>query len=384
MEDKSNWYIAILLGSLTLLATSGYASTAVNNHLTVFLIHVITSVVLCFVSLVSLSFAAAEHWRLKKRRRIYRGKLRPFQFFPYSAAVFVTRATGLLSSGYLFALPLLCPSEDHFLLTSIRIPTSFFAFKLLDLTVARARKPPILRQGQHTALYGLTDWEAHGGYVWRALTETRYKSFDIAVDESRRQSLPVSRAWTFGPLLIVPLTLLFPKVVELIVLGGLLGLQLGLEAPHTLLHSRCPNWLFWQPFAASSITEFWALRWHKGVNTFLHSLGYVPAKLVVGKFFGKDAGKAAGVLSAFSLSGIWHAWCGWPLTRDEHVWAVSVGMWVIFVLQGVGILVESWLFKDERWKRGRRHKIARVLGWVYSVETASIWLRYALPRGKLV
>lgn len=381
MEGKSILYVGILSGSLTLSAASLYASSVVNDSLTVFFIHTFAGVTAYFISLISLSFSVAEHWRLKERSRVYRGRLRPFQFYPLRSVIFVTRVTGLIAGGFVMALPLVSPTEDVMVNAFLRASTFFYACMVLDLTVIRAHKPPILRHAQAHVLYGMTEWKAHAEYVWKAFTETRYKSFDIAVDESPRQSTPTSSAGTYGPLLLLPLVYFFP-IAELQIMSGLLGLNILLEIQHTLLHPRCPNWLFWQPFAAVTITDFWRLRWHKGANSFLHSLGYVPAKSFFGSYFGKNVGRAAGVLSTFSLSGIWHAWSCVPLSKDEHVLSVCVGLWTVFVLQGVGILIENWVFNDVEWKQGRRQQIVRALSWMYSVETASIWLRYTLPRGK--
>lgn len=381
MENKRNGYLGILLGSIFVLAASTYTSTLVDDAYTAFFIHGIAAAITNFISLLSLSFTAAEQWRLRERVRRRHGKLRPFQFVPFEHAVLVTWITGLIAGVYVLVLPVLTPTENIGANAFLRASTFFYACMVLDLTFIRARTPPILQHGQDKLLYGLTNWRAHFEYVWRAFTETRYKSFDIAVDESRRQRTPTSVAWTYGPLLLLPLTYLFP-VAELQIMSGLMGLNILLEGQHTLLHPHCPNWLFWQPFAAVSITEFWAVRWHKGANSFLHSLGYVPAKSIFGRCFGKSVGKAAGVLSAFSLSGLWHAWSGVPLSKDENAWGVSVGLWAVFMLQGMGVLIENWVFRDEKWKLGRRQQILRVLSWIYSVETASIWLRYAMPRAK--
>lgn len=382
MEDKSCWYIALLVGSIGVAVTSVYyTSTVVNDASTGFLVHAIAGTANYLLSLISLSFSAAEHWRAKERFRLYRGKLRPFQLFPLHNVILVTRVSGLIAGGYILLLPIISPPSNIAANAFLRASTFFYACKVLDLTLMRASQPPILRRGQDKVLYGLTDWKAHVAYVWKAFTETRYKSFTIAVDESRRQSTSTPAGWTYGPLLLLPVTYLFP-IAELQIMSGLLLLNLLLETQHLLLHPRCPNWLFWQPFAAVTITEFWGLRWHKGANSFLYSLGYQPGKTIFGKYFGENVGKAAGVLSAFGLSGFWHAWSGVPMLKDEHVWTGSVGLWALFMLQGIGVLIESWLFRNEQWKRGRRQDVVRMLGWTFSVETASIWLRYSLPRAK--
>lgn len=386
MENISNWYIGILLGSLILTGNSVYTTTSTNtkNAAAVFPIHVVTTVLLTSLCLLSLSFAAAEHWRTKARFALHRGKLRPLQLFPQHIAIAVTRITGVLASTHILALPVVFPGDEPIVIVSLRIPCFFYACKILDLTLVRAHAPPIPRGAQKDeTLYGLVNWKAHSGYMWRVFSEMRYASFDIAVDDAalRKDTPSKGRFWTYGPLVLVPLTWLFP-IPELMVLTGLLMLQVSLEGLHLVMHPRCPNRLFRQPFAAGSISEFWGRRWHFGAHTFLHSLGYVPARTIFGKWFGHNVGRAAGALSAFCLSGVWHGWCGTVLTKDEYAFRQGVGLWAVFMLQGVGVLAERTLFRDEKWKRGWRQTFVTALGWVYSVETASIWLRYAEATAK--
>lgn len=383
MKEKSNWCLGILLGSLVLTAASIYTSTLLDNAIASFFVHVIASIVLYATSLTSLAFAAAEDWRLKARLQKRPRGLPPYQFFPSWFAIFVTRVTGVLAGAYVLALPFCLPTQDPIGCVCLRIPCFFFACKVWDLTVARAHRPPIPRRGRDDVVYGLTSWRPHVSYVWKLVTETRYASFDIAVDESRRAEKVVSasRVWTYGPLVVFPLTYLFP-VAELKVLSGLLGIQLGFEGLHTVLHPRCPNALFFQPWAARSFTEFWSVHWHQGAHPFLHSLGYVPVRHLFGRCFGETAGRAAGVLAAFSLSGVWHAWCGAVMTRDEYAWRQSLGLWAVFMVQGLGILLERSLIRRTEWRRRWRQKIVTVVCWVCSVESAAIWLRYAEPRAK--
>lgn len=381
MGKRANRYIGVLLGSLSLTAGSLYFSTTLDNAPASFLVHVIASATLYITSLISLSFAAAEQWRLRRKLEERGGRLRPFQCNPSSHATFVTRATGLIAGAYVIALPLVVPTDDPIATVSLRVPCFFYACKCWDLTVARAHKPPVPRSGEDDVLYGLTSWRAHAGYVWRLLAEFRYASFDTAVDETRRESLRASTGWTYGPLVILPLTYLFP-IAELKILSGLLGIQLGFEALHRVLHFRCPNAVFHQPFAAQSLEEFWSFRWHHEAQPFLYSLGYLPARRLFGQLFGQNVGRTAGVLAAFSLSGIWHAWSGAVLTLDEYARSQSLGLWAVFMLQGVGLLVERIALRDEKWGRGWRRRMVAVLCWGISVESASVWLRYAEPRAK--
>lgn len=387
---RSDRYICILLGALCLTGTSVYYTRALKNDHGAFLVHVIASITLYATSLLSLSFAAEENARLQAKlansRPRKRPGLRPYQYWPLEHAILSTRVTGLLAGVYTFALPLLLPVEDPIVSVALRIPTFFYSCKLLDLAVARARKPPVPRGAQDVEAYGLVSWRAHGTNALRLLTETRYASFNIAVDESARKAVEQSNggaAWNLLPWLALPLGYLFPAAAEAQVVSGLLGIQLGLEGLHSLLHPRCPNWLFCRPFTSAGFLEFWTCRWHQGAQPFLYNLGYKPARSVVSKLFGPDVGRAAGVLGAFSLSGAWHAWSGAGLTRAEYVWHVSVGLWFLFILQGLGCLVEKQLSRDVRWRRGWRGRLFTAICWVCSVESASIWLRYALTRTSL-
>ncbi|KXH67652.1 acetyltransferase [Colletotrichum salicis] len=305
----------------------------ISNPTASFLVHLTTSIILYFTSLTCLSLTAIEDWRLQARLGRKRGRgLEPFRFFPKEHAIFVTRATGLAAGAYVMALPLIMPTDDVIAQVCLRIPTFFYACKCWDLTIARARKPPVPRDGKDAVVYGLTSWRPVASYVWRLASETRYASFDIAVDESKRKGIPKSAAWSYGPLLVVPLTYLFP-ITELKVMCGLLAIQYGLEGIHFIFHPRCPNELFFQPWAAESFSSFWAIHWHHGAQPFLQHLGYVPARALFTRLFGQDVGKATGVLAAFSLSGIWHAWCGVVLTLDEYAWTQAVGLWGVFMVQ---------------------------------------------------
>ncbi|KAF4785542.1 hypothetical protein HER10_EVM0007316 [Colletotrichum scovillei] len=382
MGDMLAWYIVIFLGSAILTAGSIYNSEFITNPTTSFLVHLTTSIVLYFTSLTGLALTAIEDWRLQARIGRKKGRgLEPFRFFPKEHAVFVTRATGLAAGAYVMALPLLMPTDDVIAQVCLRIPTFFYACKCWDLTGARVRKPPVPRDGKEEVVYGLTSWRPVASYVWRLGSETRYASFNIAVDESKRKNIPKSAFWTYVPLLVVPLTYLFP-ITELKIMCGLLAIQHGLEGIHFIFHPHCPNKLFFQPWAADSFSSFWAIHWHHGAQPFLQHLGYVPARALFTRLFGKNTGKAAGVLAAFSLSGVWHAWCGVVLTLDEYAWVQAVGLWTVFMVQGFGCLFERWLLQNESWRTGRRRQMLTALCWMASVESAAFWLRYGEARAK--
>lgn len=391
---RSDRYICILVGALCLTGTSAFYTRGLGDDRlhAAFPIHVLSSATLYAASLVSLSFAAEEDARLKakianaRQHKGGRASLRPYQYWALELATLSTRVTGLLGGAYTIALPLLSSFEDPMADVALRIPTFFYGFKLLDLTVARARSPPVPVEG-----YGLTGWRAHVKYAWRLLTETRYASFNIAVDESARKTASAQKAgaiWTLAPWLALPLAYLFPAAAaEAQVIGGLLGIQLGLEGLHCIFHPRCPNWLFCQPFTSTGLLEFWTCRWHQGAQPFLYNLGYVPARAVAALFFGpaSHAARAAGVLGAFSLSGVWHGWSGAPLVKPEYAWRVGTGLWFLFILQGLGCIAEKKLRASgrDRWRTGWQGRLFTAICWACSVESASVWLRYALRKSSL-
>ncbi|POS80742.1 hypothetical protein DHEL01_v200882 [Diaporthe helianthi] len=279
---RSDRYTCILVGALCLAGTSVYYTSSPKSgdddgydhapHARRFIVHVAASAILYATSLISLSLAAEEHARLQTKLAELRPRkgtarargLRPYQLWPLEHAIWATRVTGLLAGLFTFAVPLVCPLEEPAVDLALRIPTFFYSAKLLDLAVARARTPPVPRGTEAEPCYGLAQ-----------------------------------------------------------VVAGLLGIQLGLEGLHALLHRRCPNRLFDRPFASAGLVEFWTCRWHQGAQPFLYNLGYVPARGVASRLFGAKAGRAAGVLGAFGLSGFWHAWSAWALTRAEYSWQMS-------------------------------------------------------------
>ena len=65
------------------------------------------------------------------------------------------------------------------------------------------------------------------------------------------------------------------------------------------------------------------------------------------------------------------------LVREEEAWKVGVGLWGVFVLQGVGCLVEKVVWgKKER----QGEWVQRVCVWGYAVEVGAIWFRMAESR----
>ncbi|KAI5361498.1 Putative Wax synthase domain-containing protein [Septoria linicola] len=284
---------------------------------------------------------------------------------------------GFIAGVYTLILPLLSPAYHPIAEAGLRCACFFYACKLIDLVVLKAEKPPLLIQNK-TKPSSTSFSKAE--YIFRLLTETRYASFDIAIQEPRRRNFQETTTlthtilWTWLSRLLIPTATYFYPILELQLLLSLLLINFGLEGVHTLLHPFCPNELFFQPFAASGIIDFWSVHWHQGAQSWLISLGYRPAKRLAVEVFGlsKEVGTAVGVLGTFALSGIWHAWC--VASLSDRKWETGVGLFLVFVAQGVGCLLERVV-----WAKGGGGWVRRVVCWTFAVEAGAMFFRYAKP-----
>lgn len=382
--------------------------------------HAAAASLLYLTALTCLSLAAAEHWHItrgqtkkeNKDKRQHDHLIHPWLPLRPSWSL-AARATGLVAGAYVLVLPLLAPPADPVLHGLLRVATFFAACKAWDLTLARADRPPVPLGARDAVRYGLVGWRAHARYVWLVLSEMRYASFEpmtlrqpkpkptpgptpapsssssseTAAVASNKPTPPPpppsssSRASTFALVLAIPLALAWPAA-EVQAVAGLCTIAAGLEACHALLHVGCRRPLFHRPLAATSPAAFWARHWHQAAQSFLLSLGYAPARRACGRAFGSDAvGRAAGVLGAFALSGLWHAWASFVFTAPGPAsWRQAVGMWAIFVLQGALVLFERGVLRDDKWRRGWRQKLVVAAFWAVSIESISVWIRYAVPR----
>lgn len=256
--------------------------------------------------------------------------------------------TGWLAAACLLILPYVIEKQDPLLICGVRVACFYYACKIADLG-SRAWHPPVLQEKKGQAessdspsrsilFISTQDWK----YVWLALIETRYLSFDIAVKQPGRREDGASRPWAIVPVLAIPAAVYLLPSPETKSLLVLLVIQLGLESMHSILHRSCPNPLFWRPFAAPTITDFWRTHWHGSADPFLRTLAYEPASKLVLRLGGsKSAAKACGVLAVFNLSGIWHAWATAALSYTP--WTTGLQVWSWFMGMGVCIILESAL-----------------------------------------
>ncbi len=264
-------------------------------------------------------------------------------------------------------------TTDPFLQSGLRVLCFFYACELLDLGLTKADKPPTRliskdklddeSERQPAPMQTFRDWTV---YSWLLLTEMRYRSFDIAVKQKGRPSNVTEAAldrkqhllWTAGPPLLLPaLVFLLPSHATKCALL-LLVIQYGLEGIHTVLHSRCPEPVFFRPFSAASLSDFWSTNWHAGATSFLQSLAYKPTLKLTGS-------RPAAVLAAFSLTGVWHGWAVAPVSTRP--WLLGMQVTALFVGFGVGCLVERWI-----WGERQGGSVQRVCVWAYSLIGAGI------------
>lgn len=137
-----------------------------------------------------------------------------------------------------------------------------------------------------------------------------------------------------------------------------------------LFKQHCSLWppAFMSPWLATSLTEYWAKRWHQIFRDNFISIGGNPLSWV--------AGRVGGVLGAFLVSGIMHDFGLWGMGRGSDF--LNVGGF--FIMMGVGIILEgSW--KQISGRRtggwiGRIWTLAWIIGWANILIDA--WTRKGL------
>ncbi|KAF7375034.1 MBOAT-2 domain-containing protein [Mycena sanguinolenta] len=105
--------------------------------------------------------------------------------------------------------------------------------------------------------------------------------------------------------------------------------------------------IFDSPWLATSLTDFWAARWHQLFRQDFLALGAKPLTLV--------AGRPGGVLGAFLVSGILHYVGLWGMGRGTDVRVIY-----FFLVMGVGVILEGF------WKRLTGSRVSGWMGWIWS------------------
>jgi hypothetical protein len=157
----------------------------------------------------------------------------------------------------------------------------------------------------------------------------------------------------------------YAKVAAMILLCAL-GLCCSFQATYNavaafsigVLRQAPEQWppLFTAPWAATSLADFWGTRWHQVFKRSFIICGAKPAALLAPS----GAGRLAGVIGAFALSGLMH---------DAGVWGAGMrtdpgAITLFFTMMGVGCVLETLFTKTT----GIR--VRGPLGWAW----AMIWL----------
>ncbi|KIJ18063.1 hypothetical protein PAXINDRAFT_110500 [Paxillus involutus ATCC 200175] len=125
----------------------------------------------------------------------------------------------------------------------------------------------------------------------------------------------------------------------------------------TLLQQRPSQWppLFNSPWLSTSLSDFWARRWHQMLRHILLTLG--------GRPFGYLFGRLGGIIGVFLLSGIFHEIVLRSLERGGNS-LVVIGF---FVMNGVGVVLERI------WKRVCGRRVGGTWGWIWTFSWMALW-----------
>lgn len=113
--------------------------------------------------------------------------------------------------------------------------------------------------------------------------------------------------------------------------------------------------MFDSPWLATSLTEFWAKRWHQMFRDVFIATGGKPLSLLIGR--------AGGVIGAFFISGVLHDFGLWGMGRGAEF--STVGGY--FLLQSLGILLEH------TWKHFTGVRVGGILGRVWTHCWVVLW-----------
>jgi hypothetical protein len=231
----------------------------------------------------------------------------------------------------------------------VRLCYSFLAMKLLDIAVARRHAPPVLQSQGKLPI----DWPARIRYALALTQETRYEDFDISV-ASRSRPLPPPAERTLHHVLcfvVVPALYFFVHTAEVNVLFVLVCIYAVFESGHSILRPGSRTPLFNYPFLQPTLGAFWSKGWHTIILSPLQSIAIEPASAL--------GGRTAGVLAAFAFSGLWHGYAVVPMGGLAYAWKIVA----VFVMQGVGCLLEHAIWGRERTALRRIVIWAWSLGW---------------------
>ncbi|KAL1921124.1 uncharacterized protein VTP21DRAFT_10840 [Calcarisporiella thermophila] len=159
-------------------------------------------------------------------------------------------------------------------------------------------------------------------------------------------------------------------MVELIEMVGALIFNRGL-----IDIDRFPA-IFKAPWAATSLTDFWSVRWHQSFRSGFMGVGWYPLRRLVRErmipYFGKNSGFHAlelllPTLGVFIASGLLHEYVTLTHPHARRPWL----MVVFFILHGLGVAVEKtiggFLKRRITWlNREDNRMLLSVIGWLWT------------------
>ncbi|KAF3921978.1 hypothetical protein ABW20_dc0104213 [Dactylellina cionopaga] len=123
--------------------------------------------------------------------------------------------------------------------------------------------------------------------------------------------------------------------------------------------------LFAPLYKADSLVDFWNGNiWHVAFQSPCQSMAYSPVQTILKVIgFPRPLARGLGVVAAFMLMGVFHAYVGWPVMKDVvEGWTKVLGF---FVMNGV-----ATVFEDGVWGK-RKHWVRAILAWGVEIALAS-------------
>lgn len=113
--------------------------------------------------------------------------------------------------------------------------------------------------------------------------------------------------------------------------------------------------VFDAPWRSTSLTEYWAKRWHQIFRDNFVSLGGKPLSFLVGR--------VGGVMGAFFVSGVLHDFGLWGMGNGAEFRSVGG----FFLAMGLGVVLEGV------WKKVVGSRVAGPIGWVWTLGWVIGW-----------
>jgi hypothetical protein len=133
--------------------------------------------------------------------------------------------------------------------------------------------------------------------------------------------------------------------------------HLGMLIGRILLHQPASHWppFFRRPWMATSMRNFWGVRWHQFFRHFFVVVGARPGGLLLGQ--------PGAVMGAFAVSGLMHIVCLWAAGCVTEL-SYHGGF---YLLMGVGLILES------AFERATGSPVRGFFGWLWAMAWMLSW-----------